>query len=211
MPTAPALHLSKLNRAEQDVFLLQHVPHRLCAASTWLKLPHKWVMPKEPALPNNHFHVWCTGRSVDEGRYAAMRWLTEFVGVKMAWVGRRGVRPKVPKDRPDQMVTIRRFNGGRFFPLGTRHSALLARIWKGCTQASVHPTRDTNHPDVSEGTLAKGLTLILDHLDAHLYRPNHLHLWNVLRTQEQRSNIRRLNRRTWVHRYKAELAKLPPA
>ena len=122
MPSAPTPRLSKLNRAEQDVFLLQHIPHRLCAASTWLKLPHRWIMPKEPDLPKNHFHVWCTGRSVDEGRYAAMRWLTEFVGVKMAWVGRRGVRPKVPKDHPDQMVTIRRFNGGRFFPLGTRHS-----------------------------------------------------------------------------------------
>ena len=27
------------------------------------------------------FHVWCIGRSVDEGRKAAMRWLIEFVGV----------------------------------------------------------------------------------------------------------------------------------
>ena len=206
---ASAPRPSKLKSAEQDVFLLQHIPHRLCAVSTWLKLPGKWVMPQEPFLPNNHFYVWCIGRSVDEGRYAAMRWLTEFVGVKMAWKGRRGVRPK-PTDKPHQMVTIQRFNGGRFFPLGTRHSALLARIWKGCTQASVHPTRDTNHPDVSEQTLAKGLELIVNHLEAHLYRPNDLYLWNVLRTQEQRSNIRRQNPRNWIRRYKAELAKLPP-
>jgi hypothetical protein len=42
----------------------------------------KWAVPR-PVLPNRDFNVWCVDRTVDEGRKAAMRWLIEFIGVKL--------------------------------------------------------------------------------------------------------------------------------
>lgn len=199
-----AYRLPKLNRREQDVFLLQHIPHRICAVSTWLDLSGNWSMPPAPDLPRRNYHVWCICRSVDEGRYPAMRWLIEFVGVKMAGKGRRAVRPK-PHEIPDQLVSIRRFDRGCYFPLHTRPSAFLAKIWKGCTQASVHPTRNTRHPDVSTPRLAAALTLLLDHLDRHLYRPNGFDLLQVLRRQELAAGLRRQLPRGWIRRFKAEV------
>lgn len=199
MPAAPKLSVSKLDRAEQDLYLLQHVPHRLCAAATWLDLPGKWAMPPSPRLPNDHFHVWCICRAVDEGHYASMRWLIEFVGIRMATNHSKPTRPtpyKVAdpmkaKKAADELVSIKRFKGGRYFPKRRGGSALLAKIWKGCSQASMHPTRDTDHPDVSPPRLARALVLILNHLERHLYASNGLNLLNVIRTQELRSNIRR--------------------
>ena len=64
-------------------------------------------MSKLP-LPNRDFHVWCIGRSFDEGRKASMRWLIEFVGVTLDKNG----RPAAPKPHPNgKSVTIGQLGG----------------------------------------------------------------------------------------------------
>ena len=96
-----------LNDAEKEAWLVQHVPHRVCAALAWLPMEGKWTMSKLP-LPNRDFHVWCIGRSFDEGRKASMRWLIEFVGVTLDKNG----RPAAPKPHPNgKSVTIGQLGG----------------------------------------------------------------------------------------------------
>jgi hypothetical protein len=98
-------------------------------------------MPQSPVLPNRDFHVWCIGRSVDEGRKAAMRWLIEFVGVK---ANDKGDPIAVTPHRNGRSVTIQQV-GGRMFDTNSQDARKLAKIWRGCAQASLHPTTDTNH------------------------------------------------------------------
>src|SRR5215217_8058119 len=53
--------------SEKEVWLVQHVPHRICAALTWLDMRGAWTMPKPPDMPKTgDFHVWCLNRSVEE-------------------------------------------------------------------------------------------------------------------------------------------------
>lgn len=196
----------KLSPTEQEVWLLQHIPHRICAISTWLELRGDWTMLRASYLPlHSDFHTWCIGRSVDEGRFAATRWLIEFVGIKMHRKRRRADRPKPIQGQEDEFVSIKKFHKGRLFPLRTRKSLILARVWKGCTQCSVHPTRDTSYPDVSPQKLAEALELMLTHLHESLYAPNRLGLLSVIRAQERRAAIAKLFPRSWARRFRQAL------
>ena len=105
-----ALALKKLDPAVQRQWLRQHIPHRICAALTWLEMKGDWEMPPHPEWKDREkdkFHIWCAGRSVDEGRKAAMRWLIEFVGIKTD-AKKNPVRP----DRRPTDVWIEHFHPG---------------------------------------------------------------------------------------------------
>lgn len=179
----------KLDFDTQRVWLLQHIPHRVCASLTWLDVKGKWAMPPSPEWKDqvrDKFHIWCVGRSVDEGRIAAMRWLIEFVGVAMC---NKTGNPKKPSPLPkheDEQVLIERFDQGELFNLNHGDARILAQVWKGCSQASMHPTIDTKHPPIGNDKLAEALPIINDHLEKHLYEPNKLSLLEVLHDQEGR-------------------------
>jgi hypothetical protein len=171
-----------LPEQEKEAWLVQHVPHRICAALTWLEVPGRWAMPTPPNMPKTgDFHVWCIGRSVDEGHLASMRWLIEFIGVTLDG---KGV-PVPPRPHPNgKSVTIEQV-GGAMFSLADRDALLLAKVWQACSQASLHPTTDTNHLPVGFDTLAKALGVVIAHLEVALYAPKNRDLWQIVRDQER--------------------------
>ena len=139
-------------------------------------------MPTPPDLPNNmDFHVWCIGRSIDEGRKAAMRWLIEFVGVRLDKNG----NPAAPKPHENgKSVTIREV-GGIMFDTTSKDALKLGKIWQACSQASLHPTTDTKHDPVGPDELASALQIVIAHLETALYEPSGRDLWKIMRQQEE--------------------------
>jgi hypothetical protein len=165
----------KLDSLKQREWLRQHIPHRICAASTWLTMKGDWVMPPDPEWKDkrkNSFHIWCIGRSVDEGRKAALRWLIEFVGIH--------------SDYRD--ISIKDFNQGKLFDTAARDAKKLEDVWLGCSKASLHPTFETMHPLTDREQLAEVLQIIVEHLEKHLYAPNGFKLLKIVRDQEERTH-----------------------
>jgi hypothetical protein len=169
------------NDSEKEIWLVQHVPHRVCAALALLPMEGKWDMPASPNLPNMDFHVWCIGRSVDEGRKAAMRWLIEFVGITLDNDG----KPAAPKPHKNgKSVTIHQV-GGIMFDTTSKDALKLGKTWQACTQASLHPTTDTNHDPLAPDDLASALQIVLAHLESALYEPSGRNLWDIVHQQEE--------------------------
>jgi|ERR1035441_2277899 hypothetical protein len=174
-----------LTKPEKEIWLSQHVPHRICAALALLKMRGMWAMPKSPILPHGDFHVWCIGRSIDEGRKAAMRWLIEFVGITLK-IEKNGSEKVVPP-KPHmngKSVTIREV-GGSMFDTNGKDALKLAKIWQACSQASLHPTMDTNHHSLGPDDLADALQIVITHLETALYKPNGRDLLETVHNQEQ--------------------------
>ena len=147
-----------------------------------------WTMPPDPEWEKkdkdklDKFHIYCVGRSVDEGRKAAMRWLIEFVGIAMDRKTKSPKRPTIFRKSED--IWIKRFGPGKLFNLKHCNARILADVWKGCTQASMHATTNTSHPRVDPPELAEALKIIIAHLEKHLYAPNGLILREVVRDKE---------------------------
>lgn len=163
---------------------MQHVPHRICAALTWLDMRSPWTMPRPPTMPKNgNFHVWCLGRSVEEGHLAAMRWLIEFVGVTFDPKSGTPIPPRPHSN--GKSVSVQEV-GGSMFPLSNLSDALfLAKVWQACSQASLHPTTDTNHIEISHYEIARALQLVIDHLQIALYGPKGRYLHQIVHDQER--------------------------
>ena len=179
-----------LNDAEKETWLVQHVPHRICAALALLSMGGKWTMPKPPVLPGRDFHVWCIGRSIDEGRKASMRWLIEFVGVILDKSG----KPVAPKPHKNgKSVTIREA-GGIMLDTAGKEALKLAKIWQACSQASLHPTMDTSHDPLGPDDLASALQIVINHLETALYKPSGRDLWKIVREQEELAIARERSR-----------------
>ena len=106
----------------------------------------------------------CFERAVWEGRMVAMRWLIDFVGIA---ADREG-KPRRPTWYSDADVSITDI-GGQKIELSSPEAATLAKVWQGCSQASSHPTQDSNHPPVDPMTLDKALRIIVDHLQRTIY------------------------------------------
>jgi hypothetical protein len=170
-----------LTPVEAETWLVQHVPHRICAALALLPMEGKWAT-KRPPLPNRDFHVWCMDRSIDEGRKASMRWLIEFVGITLHKSGKAAT---ILTPHPNgKSVTIQQVGGIMFHP--NHQDALeLAKIWQACTQASLHPTVDTNHDPLGPGDLAGALQIVLAHLETGLYEPAGRDLCKIVHEQEE--------------------------
>lgn len=154
-------------------------------------------MPPDPEWKNkdkDKFHIYCIGRSIDEGRKTAMRWLIEFVGVAMDRNTKRPKKPTIFCEHED--VSIEWFGPDKLFDLNHRDALILANAWKGCTQASMHATIDTAHPPEDPKVLSKALAIVIKHLEKHLYEPNkHLYepgftLWEVVRDQAERKRFK---------------------
>src|ERR1019366_6895391 len=136
----------------------------------------KWKMPPDPKWEDkdrDKFHIWCVGRSVDEGRKVAMRWLIEFVGVSRNELK----QPDIPNYKPKD-IWIEHINHGKLFDLTDSNAQKLADAWLGCTQSSTHSTRNTNHPLVGEKELGEALKIVIEYLEKNLYEPNNLTLFD---------------------------------
>jgi hypothetical protein len=92
-----------------------------------------------------------------------MRWLIEFVGLTE---DKHGKPCKKPKGRD---TSIENLPGGVAVDPKSPDAAKLARVWKGCTQGSGHPTHESQHPPVNEPEVAEALRIIIQHLDKTIY------------------------------------------
>jgi|SRR5882724_2709419 len=168
----------KLSPDEQLAWFNQHLPNRIGAAWVWLPgLSGEWEWKGEEQRDfdknADRNHVWCIGRAVDHGRKAAMRWLIEFVGICL----KSDEQPDRPTRRKNE-VSIQSFvsDGSDLqIPLDRANPSpnawILARVWKGCTQSSLHSTFRTNHPPEDPPALAEAFAIIVEHLQAKLYDP----------------------------------------
>jgi hypothetical protein len=182
MPNA----FATISESEKEVWLVQHVPHRICAALTWLDMGGAWTMPKPPDMPKTgDFHVWCLNRSVEEGHLAAMRWLIEFIGVTLNQ-SEKPVPPNAHKN--GKSVSIAQV-GAPMFPITSHVDAalFLGKVWQACSQASLHPTTDTRHMDLPAAELARALGIVIDYLQSSLYGPKGRDLHEIVRSQEHRA------------------------
>ena len=171
---------------------MQHIPHRICAALAWLPMPEKWAVPRPLDLPNRNFSVWSVDRWVDEGRKAAMRWLIEFVGVTFDAENDKPAPTKPHKN--GKSVTIAQV-GGSMFDTKRQDARELAKIWQACTQASLHPTADTDHAPLEPRDLARALCIVIGHLETALYKPSGRDLWKIVREQEELAIAREHSRK----------------
>ena len=162
-----------LSATEQKGWLIQHIPHRVCAALALLGTQGHWKLPPEPKLSG--VHGWCVGRSVEEGRMTAIRWLIEFVGIKHS---------RLPKT-----VTIQSFGVNHF----DDPNQVLQKIWKACSQACSHPTSDSGHDPLGGEQLTKAFLIVAAYLETSLYIPRKLDFRRIVWEQDDL-----LNRKTSI-------------
>lgn len=163
--------MATLNQAQQESWLQKDIPHRIRAALPGLRIKGPWGVdfsPQADPLSNR-----CVGDSIWEGRLAALRWLISFVGV----VERKGKADRPNLKKTD--VTIGDIVGGVQFSLVSLDAMKLARVWKGCSQGSSHPTVSTNHPRVDEPEQADALLIVIGHLEKTIYVAANLDLRSV--------------------------------
>ena len=175
----------KLDSNQQQCWLNQHLPNRVCAA--WVRLPDikgEWKCQQEHQLGPADFsnldpnEVWCICRSVEHGRKAAIRWLIEFVGISLNGKGEL----YRPLRRTDMYGNPRDVSIQSFVPQGStidlqislndnRSSCgwVLADVWKGISQSTGHATDKTRHPLEDPQALAKAFLIVVDHLETKLY------------------------------------------
>ncbi len=167
----------KLDSIEQQTWLIQHLPNRVCAA--WVDLPDMkggWEWKGQRPLGPSHFaqnadknQVWCICRAVENGQKAVTRWLIEFVGICL--------NKKGEPDRPSRLdtdVSIQSFvaDGSDLqVDLKSPKALTLAHVWQGCSKSCVHSTFRTNHFRADPLQLAEAFSIIVEHLQAKLYGP----------------------------------------
>jgi hypothetical protein len=95
----------------------------------------------------------------------ALRWLIEFVGI-----GERKGKPARPRIG-NTGVSILSIEGGRQIRIPSPEAEILAKVWKACSQASGHPTRDTNHLPLTNTVLDEASRIIVEHLKERFTQP----------------------------------------
>lgn len=107
---------------------------------------------------------FCRDMAMWEGRHAAIRWLIEFVGVT---ADKDGKPKRIGKRSFD--VDITDLPGGTHFDLNHPDAVVLAKIWKGCSQATSHPTFGSNHPPLELPNLNKAVDIVIQYLIKTVY------------------------------------------
>jgi hypothetical protein len=154
-----------MTRTDQNQWLAQHIPHRLSACLAELPLQSELFMLEVADDPLRlKIRAAYFDRAVWEGRMVAMRWLIDFVGI----AANREGKPRRPTRYGDADVSIGDIEGQKI-ELSSPEAATLARVWLGCSQASSHPTQDSNHPPVDPMTLNNALRIIVNHLQRTIY------------------------------------------
>lgn len=159
-----------LNAADQAKWRHEHIPRRVRVAIAHSDMRHTPLdvitSINVPLSTRDEQINWrCAGDAIWEARLTATRWLIYLVGA------RRKGKPKDSNHPKD--IDLTDFDGGEanLFDRNCADAQFLIDIWKGCSQASSHPTNDSNHPDVREGPLAQALTIIVKHLQTTIYEP----------------------------------------
>lgn len=152
-----------MNAAAQHEWLVTHLPHRIRAAISRLPLEGELLTALSATEPQK-IRERCEGNAIWEGRMAAVRWLIEFIGVKEDKHG-KPVRPN-PRGA-DASITM--IAGGTLFDMSSPDAIFLARVWRGCSQASSHATHASGHPSVEPSELDRAMRIMTAHLDQTIY------------------------------------------
>ena len=155
------------SKEKQSEWLNQHLPHRLRAGLVGTALLTNLAGTRVSKAAGKELHQRCFHNAAWEGRLASVRWLIEFIGVQ--WDSRQN-KPKVPLRSGPFDVWIEDLDGGVRFDILSPEAVELAKIWKGCSQATAHPTDSSNHPDVSQPQLERAMEIIHRHLDATVFK-----------------------------------------
>jgi hypothetical protein len=162
--------LMTLSTAEVQEWLEKHIPHRIRASFALTRalekhigaLPHSSLSSRDEKIARR-----CETDSIWEGRIIAMRWLVELVGLTQDRNGNPIAKtPKFPSD-----FLIQHLPGGIPISPSSTEATALAKVWKGSTQGTSHPTHNSSHPPVNEQELEDALAVIVDHLDKTIYAP----------------------------------------
>lgn len=152
---------------DQVQWLAEHIPHRLRACLAELPLQNELMPANASETLRLGIRARCCDAAAWEGRMAAARWLIEFVGIAADPNG----NPRRPTKYGEADASITSIRGKETdrIDLGSSEARRLAKVWKGCSQASGHPTHDSNHPPVDPLALDKALRIIVNHLEKTIY------------------------------------------
>jgi hypothetical protein len=157
-----------LGPAEVQDWLEKHIPHRVRASLAMTKtlqneigvLPQSSYNSREEKIARR-----CETDAIWEGRIISMRWLVEVVGLTED----RNGSPTAKTRRLPSDFLIQDLPGGSPISPTSAEAATLAKVWKGSTQGTSHPTNNSGHPSVNEPELDAALTVIIKHLDQTVY------------------------------------------
>ena len=157
-----------LSDADVQVWLEKHIPHRIRSVLAITKRLESRIgaLPQWPVQsPSEKIARHCETDAIWEGRIIAMRWLVEFVGLTEDKAGTAIAKVRrYPTD-----LLIQDLPGGIPIAPGTSEATALAKVWKGGTQGTSHPTHNSGHPPVNEQELDAALAVVIDHLDRTVY------------------------------------------
>ncbi|MEA2711826.1 MAG: hypothetical protein QOF78_4427 [Phycisphaerales bacterium] len=164
-----------MDAATQKRWLETEIPYRIRAVLA--QMPYLWALTPNEADPlrEDYYTIRgrCLGDAAWEGRLVAMRWLIEFIGIKRNLADTQAV-PATPDLRRfpfEKRVTDFGSQFHLFNSQGTKaaQAEFLSKIWKGCSQSSMHVTEGSNHWPVEPPDLESALRIVLDYLDATIY------------------------------------------
>jgi hypothetical protein len=185
--------MTALDPREATAWLIQHIPFRVTAGIAGTPICDEWANNEPPLrLPIGLRYV-CLNDATFQGRMAACRWLVEFVGLQERGDPNLGPQPcpsraaaSVVSGKTTTDFGLGMLPGGSFILPQHSDAKLLARTWKGCAQATSHPTAGTNHPDVSHEILTKVMRIVITHLDQTAYKHAHLTVRDAVLNQTKR-------------------------
>jgi hypothetical protein len=155
-----------LPRDRQVRWLAEHIPHRIRATLPGLPMPPPWNLGEIHVVPQETTALRCLLNSSWEGRMTALRWLIMFVGIQQDKAGCAvEAKIKVPFD-----MRIDALDGGILVTPSNSDADKLAKVWRGCSQATSHATDGSGHPPVDEQHLAEALGIVIRHLESTVYR-----------------------------------------
>jgi hypothetical protein len=159
---------SLLPADEQQQWLRDHIPHRIRAVLPGIPIQNPWLIQWQLAIRAEPHGMHCLQNAIWEGRLTAMRWLIMFVGISEY----KGKAVSYSLKHPKTDVRIDRIDNGVLFDHNLPNALKLALLWKGCSQATSHPTQGTSHPPCGNDQLAEGLNIVINHLEQTIYAKN---------------------------------------
>lgn len=157
-----------LSPQQQEKWLVDHIPHRIRATLYGIPMHPPWDLPPIHVAPNERLSLRCIANGAWEGRMTALRWLIMFVGIKQDGSGCACEAALGPASD----MRIDGILGGVLFPPSHPDADKLAKVWRGCSQATSHATEGSNHPPVTEPYLAEALHVVIAHLESTIYASN---------------------------------------
>jgi hypothetical protein len=156
----------KATLSEKDIndWLDQHIRSRIYATLARPAWFRKWAETTQPAELQQDLHFIL--QASWEGRHAALRWLIEFVGIKLDGKTGKAARPK-PQQHDFRITDL----GGDFVPLSSKEAVELAKLWSDLTKVTSHATHASGHGAINEERLGLAIRFLIKFINDKVYVP----------------------------------------